>query len=195
MFRENQLRYDDPGRLKAYENFKRNLEDILGEGEKAGVPVILSTVASNLRDCSPFASLHSVQLGKELLSWDRLYQNGLKLQEAGSYAAALEAYLKAAAIDAEFAELQYRIGTCHLALGDAQFRQSFQPASQLWRNRRRDQPPRFMFHMFYNAVASTQPIGEWNNTDLVTTQLPKKGVVQRRHNDVEKCQQHLTHPK
>ena len=54
MFSKNPLRHDDPNRLKAYENFKANLDDILSVGKKAGVPVILSTVASNLRDCSPF---------------------------------------------------------------------------------------------------------------------------------------------
>jgi tetratricopeptide (TPR) repeat protein len=119
MFSKNQLRHDDPERLKAYENFRGNLEDIIREGEKAGVPVILSTVGSNLRDCSPFSSLHRVKLEEEdLRKWDRLFQKGLKLEEAGSHEAALEAYLQAAEIDAEFAELQFRIGRCYLGLGD-----------------------------------------------------------------------------
>ena len=92
MFSKNQLRHDDPARLKAYENFRGNLEDIIREGEKAGVPVIVSTVGSNLRDCSPFSSLHSIQLEEEKLpTWDRLFQNGLELEEAGSLKAALEA--------------------------------------------------------------------------------------------------------
>jgi tetratricopeptide (TPR) repeat protein len=119
MFSKNQLTYDDPARLKAYENFEGNLEAILKEGEKAGVPVILSTVGSNLRDCSPFSSLHGLQLDEEnLLSWNKLYQNGLQLERSDSFKAALDTYLMAAAIDAEFAELQFRIGTCYLALGN-----------------------------------------------------------------------------
>ena len=59
MFKDHQLRYDDPNRLRAYENFKQNLNDILRAGQDAGVPVILSTVGSNLKDCAPFASLHA----------------------------------------------------------------------------------------------------------------------------------------
>ncbi|MEX0331179.1 MAG: tetratricopeptide repeat protein [Puniceicoccaceae bacterium] len=119
MFSKNLLRHDDPARLKAYENFRGNLEDIIREGEKAGVPVVLSTVVSNLRNCSPFSSLHSTHLtGEDLSAWDLLYQNGLKLEKTGSLEAALDDYLKAAAIDAGFAELQFRIGSCYLKLGD-----------------------------------------------------------------------------
>jgi tetratricopeptide (TPR) repeat protein len=119
MFSKNQLRHDDPARLKAYENFKGNLHAILREGAKAGVPVILSTVGSNLRDCSPFASLHSEHITSEdLISWNGFFQNGLKLEQTGSTKAALDTYLKAAAIDAGFAELQFRIGTGYLDLGD-----------------------------------------------------------------------------
>ena len=117
MFSKNQLRHDDKGRLRAYENLKGNLADILSVGQQAGVPIILSTVASNLRDCAPFASLHASGLAAaELSVWDKLYQEGLAWEAAGSYSNALITYSNAAAIDAEFAELQFRIGTCHLAL-------------------------------------------------------------------------------
>jgi tetratricopeptide (TPR) repeat protein len=117
MFSKNQLRHDDEGRLRAYENFKGNLADILSVGQQAGVPIILSTVASNLRDCAPFASLHSPDLAAtELSEWEKLYQQGMAWEAAGSYSNALTAYTNAAAIDSQFAELQYRIGNCHLAL-------------------------------------------------------------------------------
>lgn len=130
MFSKNQLRHDDPKRLKAYDNFKGNLDDILSVGKQAGVPVILSTVASNLRDCSPFASLHSTALTTAQRSeWDRLFQEGSTMEAAGSYQAALDVYTKAAAIDADFAELQFRIGTCQLALKDsAQALKAFEQA-------------------------------------------------------------------
>ena len=117
MFSKNQLRHDDEGRLRAYENFKGNLADILSVGQRAGVPILLSTVASNLRDCAPFASLHSSGLvATELSEWDKVYKEGMAWEAAGSYPNALTAYSNAAAIDSEFAELQFRIGNCHLAL-------------------------------------------------------------------------------
>ena len=79
--------------------------------------MILSTVACNLRDCAPFASLHSAGLTAERkMEWDRLFQDGSTLEAAGSFQAALDAYAKAAALDDSFAELQFRIGTCQLAL-------------------------------------------------------------------------------
>ncbi len=117
MFSKNQLRHDDAGRLSAYENFKGNLEDILRAGQRAGVPVILSTVGSNLKDCSPFSSLHREGLSApEKSGWDRLFQEGIALEKAGQYEESLNRYNEAAAIDSEFAELQFRTGTCQLAL-------------------------------------------------------------------------------
>jgi len=50
MFKEQQLRWNDPARSRAYRNFAANLEDILKAGDSAGVPIVLSTVAVNLRD-------------------------------------------------------------------------------------------------------------------------------------------------
>ena len=130
MFSKNQLRHDDANRMRAYENFKGNLDDILSVGEKAGVPIILSTVASNLKDCSPFASLHAVGLKPaQLTEWERLFNEGAALEAAGSFQAALDTYTKAAAIDSDFAELQFRIGTCQLALKEtAQALKSFERA-------------------------------------------------------------------
>ena len=117
MFEKNLLRHDDPARLRAYENFKGNLQDIVKVGRQAGVPIILSTVGSNLKDCSPFASLHREDLDPaEKSEWDRLFEEGLSLEEAEEYEKALSRYIDAAAIDAEFAELHFRIGTCQLAL-------------------------------------------------------------------------------
>jgi tetratricopeptide (TPR) repeat protein len=117
MFSKNPLRHDDAGRLQAYKNFNGNLAEILSVGQQAGVPIILSTVASNLRDCAPFASLHSPDLAAtELSEWEKLYEQGMAWEAAGSYSNALTAYTNAAAIDSDFAELQYRIGNCQLAL-------------------------------------------------------------------------------
>jgi tetratricopeptide (TPR) repeat protein len=119
MFRKNPLQHDDPKRLRAYDNFKANLDDILGVADKAGIPVILSTVASNLRDCSPFVSMHRADLAPaDLAEWKRWFEEGQTLEKGGSPQAALDAYKKAAAIDSGFAELHFRIGTCQLALDD-----------------------------------------------------------------------------
>lgn len=119
MFTDNLLRPNDPGRLQVYQNFQANLEDIVGAGQKAGIPVILSTVGSNLLDCAPFASVHAKSLPEESLSkWDSLFQEGKSLEASGSFQQALGLYAQAAKIDATFAELQYRIGRCLAMTGN-----------------------------------------------------------------------------
>jgi tetratricopeptide (TPR) repeat protein len=120
MFKENQLHYDDRDRLRAYDNFKSNLAHILRAGRGADVPVILSTVGSNLKDCAPFASLHTRTLSETQMSqWDRFFQDGIALETAGSYQKALRQFAQASAIDSQHAELQFRMGSCHLALTNA----------------------------------------------------------------------------
>ena len=133
MFSKNPLGHDDPKRRRTYENFRGNLYDILAAGKNAGVPVILSTVAVNLKDCAPFASLPAPGLEPaQSAERERLLKEGAALEAGGFFQAALDLYQQAAAIDAGFAELQFRIGTCQLALDDrAAARQSFERARDL----------------------------------------------------------------
>lgn len=130
MFKEHPLAYEDAARLRSYRNFQKNLADILRAARKARVPVILCSVGSNLKDCAPFASLHSPALsGTKKSDWDRCFQAGIALQEAGKYQAALEQFAGASAIDAQYAELLFRKGSCELALTNASLaRQDFQLA-------------------------------------------------------------------
>jgi tetratricopeptide (TPR) repeat protein len=117
MFKDHQVRLNAPSRQRAYENFAGNLEDILRAGNRSGVPVILSTVASNLKDCAPFASLHKLALSADRQSaWERNYQAGIAAQTSADYRGALKAFSEAVAVDPEFAELQFRRGICELAL-------------------------------------------------------------------------------
>ncbi len=90
---------------------------ILQLGRNAGVPVILSTVGSNLKDCAPFASMHEAGLAEnQKAEWDGLYQQGIALESAGDYQGALASYTRAAAIVPLYAELHCRAGRCQLAL-------------------------------------------------------------------------------
>ncbi len=130
MFANNRLGYDDPARLRAYANFKGNLEDMLRAAHKADVPVVLSTVAVNLKDCAPFASIHAAGLNTNQESaWNQIYQQGVDSETAGSYVEALAQYQQAAKIDPQFADLQFRMGRCDLALtNDDQARREFELA-------------------------------------------------------------------
>src|SRR5208283_2841992 len=85
----------------------------------SGSHVLISTVATNLKDCAPFASLHREGIRPdELNSWEGLVQHAAALENAGSYSEALKLYLSAVDVDPQYAELQFRIARCLWAIGD-----------------------------------------------------------------------------
>ncbi len=119
MFLDKQVRADSPSLLHTYANFASNLRDIVDVARASGARVLLSTVATNLKDCPPFASLHREGLAPEALrQWSSLVQQGAALENARSFEDALKAYAAAAQIDDQYAELQFRIARCLWALGD-----------------------------------------------------------------------------
>jgi tetratricopeptide (TPR) repeat protein len=119
MFLQNQIRADDP-RLKAvYDHFRKNLNDICWVGREAGAKILVSTVASNLKDSAPFAALHRTNLSApQKESWDQLYEAAIVSESAGECGAALQKFRKLEEIDDTFADLHFRMGRCFWALGD-----------------------------------------------------------------------------
>jgi tetratricopeptide (TPR) repeat protein len=57
MFAGKRVAGDDPALQRARDHFARNVDDLLARAGRQGVPVVLSTVAVNVRDHAPFASL------------------------------------------------------------------------------------------------------------------------------------------
>ncbi len=93
MFLGNRLAPDDPRRAQVYHNYNANLRDIVRAGLRSGAEVVLSTVAVNLKDCPPFASMAPRSAEDE-------YANGLSLLAASNYPAAHDALQKACDDDA-----------------------------------------------------------------------------------------------
>lgn len=121
MFLDKQVRHNDPAVEIAYRHFERNLRDICQAGLDAGAAVIVSNVPSNLEDCPPFSSLHKMELtDSEKQAWQIIYQEGIAFESEGRFNKAIEKYLEAEKIDAEFAELQFRLGKCYRDAGDYQ---------------------------------------------------------------------------
>ena len=119
MFLDQQVPASSPLMKPAYANFERNLRDTIAVARKAGARVIVATVATNVKDCAPFASLHRDNLAPDdLRSWSSLVQRASDLEAANSYAEALKLYYSAAAIDDNYAELEFRIARCLRSLGD-----------------------------------------------------------------------------
>jgi tetratricopeptide (TPR) repeat protein len=114
MFLDKQIRHDDSQMKSVYLNFERNLESICEIAHENNTEVILSTVAVNLKDSPPFASLHKESMTEsEKENWGSIYQQGIEAETKQQWAKAAEYYLNAAIIDEQYAELQYRLALCY----------------------------------------------------------------------------------
>ncbi len=116
MFLENRVAPDNPKKERVYRNFESNLADILRAGLGHHAKIILNTVAVNLKDSPPFASISNTNLpAADRASFDDAWARARRLEGGGDYAAAANLYEQAAKLDPNFAEAHYRWGTCLLA--------------------------------------------------------------------------------
>lgn len=121
MFLDKQVPASSPLMPYVYSNFETNLRDTVEVARKSGASVIVSTVATNLKDCGPFASQHRKDLSEnDLRSWMELVQQASNAESSGSYDEALRQYLSALKIDDQYAELEFRIARCLGKLGNDQ---------------------------------------------------------------------------
>ena len=119
MFLKKQVRFDSQGLQYVYKHYENNLTDICNIGREAGAEVILCNVATNLKDCPPFASIHNTGLDQtEKAMWKNVYNRAVEFESGNKYTEALENYQSAVEIDEQFAELHFRIGRCLWMLGD-----------------------------------------------------------------------------
>jgi len=118
MFLDQQVPASSPLMQQAYANYEVNLRDTIKVAQREGAKVIVSTVATNLKDCAPFASLHRKTMSPaDLRTWSTFVAEG-DLDEANSPAQALKRYQEAAAVDSEYAELEFRMARVAMKLGD-----------------------------------------------------------------------------
>ena len=113
MFLNHQVSADDPKLAAVYDHFRANLRAICATAQSAGAKVIVATVATNLADNPPFASVHRAGFaGADKNRWTAFFQAGIAEQSAGHDAAALENYRQAAQLDGGYAELRFRMADC-----------------------------------------------------------------------------------
>jgi tetratricopeptide (TPR) repeat protein len=119
MFLGNELAPDDPAREVVYKNYQRNLQDIIGAARQADAHILLSTVAVNLKDCPPFASVLSKSLGQpDRDKFNQLLTSGRTAQTNSDWKTAAADYDQAVALDSTMAEAQFREGQCLWQLND-----------------------------------------------------------------------------
>src|SRR5439155_15246499 len=107
MFMNSRLAPHDRRKDRVYRSFERNLQDIVRLGLGSGATVVLSTVAVNLRDCPPFASLgRAAPSVVERAASDKLSVEASAAEGQGNFAQAATLYNQAASLEPDFAELQ-----------------------------------------------------------------------------------------
>lgn len=109
MFLNNQVPPVSPMRETVYQNFQKNLDDIVRAGIHSGATVLLNTVGVNLRDCPPFGSLpgHTLPSAKQA-EFEELYTNSLQAAAQRQWAAAENSFAQAARLDDKLADFQYQ---------------------------------------------------------------------------------------
>ena len=117
MFVGNQLRADDPRKEVVYQNFERNLNDIVKVGLDSGAKILLNTVAVNLKDCPPLASLTNASLtAVQRAQFDQLLSEAGTDEAQSNFVGAVQKFEEAGKVDPLFSDLHYRWGECLLAL-------------------------------------------------------------------------------
>jgi tetratricopeptide (TPR) repeat protein len=105
MFVPHRVPAHDPRLQSTYEHFRENLKDIIHAAQSAGAEIVLCTIATNLKDCPPFASTHRPDI-----STDQLAQWQLAFDR--------DDYTQAVVIDNTHAKLCFRLGREYLEAGE-----------------------------------------------------------------------------
>lgn len=115
MFLRNRIAPDSPLKETVYRNFEKNLDDIVHAGIHSGAKVLLNTVAVNLKDCPPFASMAGSGISQaDRTQFDQFYTNAMQAADRGQFTDAIGLVERAARLDAKQANLQFRWGECLL---------------------------------------------------------------------------------
>src|SRR5579862_7273034 len=176
MFLDRQVPASSPLMKYAYANFEANLRDTIEIARTSGARVIVSTVATNLKDCAPFASLHRDGLTQEeLRSWTSLVQQGSELENARAYSDAMKVYEAAEKIDDQYAELEFRMARTLWMSGDyGPAREHFQKARDLDTLRFRADS---RINQINRAVAASGPGAELVDAEAVFARQTANGVI------------------
>lgn len=130
MFLNNEVPPGDPRRETVYMNFEFNLRGIVRAGLDSGSKMLLNTVAVNLNDCPPFASLTNSNLpASDRAQFDKSYAEACSAQAQSDFVGASQKFALASKLDPRFAELHYRRAQCLAQMTDfTAAREDFQKA-------------------------------------------------------------------
>ena len=130
------------------EHYRYNLGKIIRLCREQGVPLVLMTLPSNLKDFPPLRSRHRPEFSaQDQAQWEAYYRAGRQMQAAGDETAAAAELEAALRLDSESAELHFELGRTLLAAGVAEA-----AAAEFWEAVRRDAWPVRAFPEMNQAV-------------------------------------------
>jgi len=104
------IQYRSPEYELARKEFQRNLTDMVETAQRNQVPIMLCTLASNLRDQYPFVSMFADDTSPEVQEqWNQIFHRGAECQDSGEVSTALQMYSRALQLDSNRADLHFRI--------------------------------------------------------------------------------------
>lgn len=118
--RQLSIPLNGPVYLQARTNYESNLRRMIKACRKSDTPVLLTTVACNLKDQSPLLAEWRNESIDGKVEWDSLLADAALLIQQRDYHAALNALERASDLESEHAMLSYRRGQCYDGLGDVQ---------------------------------------------------------------------------
>ncbi len=105
--------YESPMYRSAYAIFRENLDAMKKCCRSEGIPLILGTQVSDLRDQAPFVSKLSPGLTtKQKDEFRNLFKEGISLQSKDRWDSASADFRSAIAIDSLYADAHYRLAQC-----------------------------------------------------------------------------------
>ncbi|HEX9007535.1 MAG TPA: hypothetical protein VF889_09585, partial [Bacteroidota bacterium] len=111
--RDPTIAYGSPEYETALREFRRNLLEIVETAQDHGVPILLSTLVSNLRDQPPFVPAFAPATPAPLREkWEQAFREGARLEGAGDLAGAMREYGRAIGLDSSRADAHYRLARC-----------------------------------------------------------------------------------
>lgn len=100
----------------AHENYCQNLSEIISIIRDKNIPVLTSTLVSNVKDQEPFVSVFSKDFLQQQ-EWNELFATGMELYNREEFSNALELFNKNIKMDAAPAKAHYFSGKCYEQLG------------------------------------------------------------------------------
>lgn len=118
MVREKVILHNSKEYLIARENFEANLRDIISISKEHNVPIVFSTLASNIRDQKPLLASFSQTTNEQTKQeWQSRFEKGMQFFNAGNFSQAMSEFASAIQTDTMNADAHFYLAKCLDTLG------------------------------------------------------------------------------